>query len=189
MPRRLRNLPADSVVHVVNRGNDRRLLFERAQYYEDFLRMVSWAKARCAVRILAYCVMANHWHFVFWALGQGDVSRFLHRLTTTHAKSWRKRTGTTGCGHVYGDRFHDSKIFTERYYYNVMRYVEQNPLRANLVYASREWQWSSLAERLGEERGIIEDGPLALPKDWPSIVDAHLADDDMDEIRSSLQRH
>jgi putative transposase len=177
------------VVHCVNRGNDKRFLFQRAQDYEDFLRMVAWAKSRAAVRIIAYCVMANHWHFLFWVQCRGDVSRFLHLLTTTHAKSWRRRTNTVGCGHVYQDRFHDSKIFTERYYYNVLRYIEQNPFRAHLVRASRDWHWSSLRERLGDERGIIEDGPAPLPGDWPAIVDEHLAPDDMEEIRSALQRH
>lgn len=133
--------------------------------------------------------MSNHWHFVFWVRTKGDVSKFLHRLTTTHAVGWRRRTRTIGEGHVYQDRFHDSKIFTERYYYNVLRYVEQNPLRANLVRASREWQWSSLQERLGNERGIIEDGPADLPSEWPKIVDEHLSDDDLEEIRSSLNRY
>lgn len=189
MPRDFRKLPPGSVVHCVNRGNDRRPLFERASDYEDFLRLVSWAKSRSAVRILAYCLMSNHWHFVFWVLQQGDVSRFLHRLTTTHAVSWRKRTHTVGDGHVYKDRFHDSRIFTETYYYNVIRYVEQNPLRAHLVHASRDWRWSSLQERLGDDRGIIEDGPAPLPLEWPRIVDAHLPDEAIDEIRSSMHRY
>ena len=189
MPRDLRKLPPGTVVHCCNRGNDRRPLFERAAQYEDFLRLVSWAKAQCAVRILAYCLMSNHWHFCFWVQCQGDVSRFLHRLTTTHAVSWRRRTKTVGDGHVYKDRFHDSKVFTERYYYNLIRYIEQNPLRVNLVHASRDWKWSSLQERLGEDRGIIEDGPADLPMEWPTIVDAHLADDELQEIRSSLRRY
>lgn len=189
MPRGLRNLPPGSVAHCVNRGNDRRLLFERARDYDDFLQMVVWAKALCAVRILAYCIMANHWHFVFWAQHAGDVSWFLHRLTMTHAKSWRRRTETIGEGHVYGHRFHDSKIYTERHYYNVLRYVEQNPLRANLVQASRDWRWSSLHERLGNARGIIEDGPAPLPLEWPAIVDEHLPEADLREIRRALKRY
>jgi putative transposase len=189
MPRDLRNLQPGSVVHCVNRGNDRRPLFERACEYEDFLQLVLWAKAQCAVRILAYCLMSNHWHFVCWVLAHGDVSRFLHRLTTTHAVGWRKRTRTVGEGHVYKDRFHDSKVYTERYYYNLLRYVEQNPLRANLVRASRDWRWSSLHERLGNVRGIIEDGPAPLPMGWPEIVDDRLPDDAIREIRSSLHRY
>jgi putative transposase len=189
MPRKLRNLPAGSVVHCVNRGNDKRTLFARAPEYEDFLQLVIWAKAQCPVRILAYSIMSNHWHFVCWVQCRGDVSEFFHRLTGTHAKSWRRRTNTVGQGHVYQHRFHDSKIFSERYYYNVMRYVEQNPFRAHLVRASRDWRWSSLQERLGNGRGIIEDGPAPLPLGWPAIVDEHLSENAISEIRSALQRY
>ena len=72
---------------------------------------------------------------------------------------------------------------------NVIRYVEQNPLRAHLVHASRDWRWSSLQERLGDDRGIIEDGPAPLPLEWPRIVDAHLPDEAIDEIRNSMHRY
>lgn len=189
MPRPLRKLPPGSVVHVVNRGNDKRRLFERAAEFDDFLWLVQWAKGQCPVRIVAYCIMANHWHFVFWVEVEGDVSWFLHRLTTTHAIGWRKRTRTIGHGHVYQDRFHGSKVFTEAYYYNVLRYVEQNPLRANLVRSSRDWQWSSLAERLGNGRNILDVGPADLPLEWSRLVDEHLPTDAIDDIRKSLQRH
>lgn len=189
MPRPLRNLPPGSVVHCVNRGNDKRVLFERAREFEDFLQMVRWAKGQCPVQIVAYCIMSNHWHFVFWVECQGDVSRFLHRLTTTHAKSWRRKTGTVGCGHVYGDRFHGAKVFTERYYFNVLRYVEQNPLRANLVTSARNWPWSSLAERLGNGRGLLTASPVGMPMGWPELVEESLAEDAIQEIREALQRH
>ena len=65
MPAHSRNLPAGSVVHVVNRGNDKRCLFACTRDYEEFLQLVLWAKTKCPVRIVAYCVMSNHWHFVF----------------------------------------------------------------------------------------------------------------------------
>jgi putative transposase len=189
MPRKARKLPAGSVVHCVNRGNDKRLLFERAPEFEDFLQLVAWAKGLCPVRILAYCIMSNHWHFVFWSEFEGDVSHFLHRLTTTHAVGWRKRTHTVGFGHVYQNRFKDSRVFTERYYYNLLRYVEQNPRRAELVRRCKDWRWSSLAERNGNGRGLLVDGPAALPFEWELLIEDPLPGDDADEIRRSLRRY
>jgi len=189
MPCHSRNLPAGCIVHVVNRGNDKRLLFERAREFEEFLRLVAWAKARCPVRIVAYCIMSNHWHFVFWVEVEWDVSAFLHRLTTIHAKRWRRRTDTEGEGHVYQDRFKASSIFSERYYFNCLRYVEQNALRAGLVRSASEWPWSSLAERLGNGRGILSPDPVGLPSGWVELVDRPLPQCDADEIRNSLKRY
>jgi putative transposase len=189
MPSRSRNLPAGSVVHVVNRGNDKRLLFQYAREFEEFLRLVAWAKSFCPVRIVAYCIMSNHWHFVFWVEVEWDVSAFLHRLTTTHAKRWRRKTGTIGHGHVYQDRFKASSIFSERYYYNCLRYVEQNSLQAGLVRSAKEWRWSSLAERLGNGRGILSPDPVGLPLDWIELVDQPLEQPDVDEISRKLKRY
>lgn len=188
MPRSSRNLPVGSVVHIVNRGNDKRPLFESAAEFEDFLRLVRWAKALCPVRIVAYCVMRNHWHFVFWVDVEWDVSAFLHRVTTTHATRWRRRTGTVGHGHVYQGRFKASKIFSERYYFNCLRYVEQNPLRAGLVRTAKDWRWSSLAERLGNGRGLLDPDPVGLPMGWVELVDQPLPERDVEEIHSSLTR-
>lgn len=189
MPRKARKLPPGSVAHCVNRGNDKRLLFERAEEFEDFLQLVAWAKGKCPVRILAYCIMSNHWHFVFWSEVEGDVSLFLHRLTTTHAVSWRKRTHTVGFGHVYQNRFKHFQVFTERNYYNLLRYVEQNPRRAHLVRHCKDWRWSSLAERLGNGRGLVEEGPADLPLEWDLLVEDPLPGHEADEIRRSLKRY
>ena len=189
MPCRSRNLPVGCVVHVFNRGNDKRVLFKRAQEFEEFLRIVAWAKGSCPVRIVAYCIMSNHWHFVFWVEVEWDVSAFLHLLTTTHATRWRRRTQTIGEGHVYQGRFKSSTIFTERYYYTCLRYVEQNPIEAGLVRSARDWRWSSLGERLGNGRGILSADPIGLPLGWVELVDQPLAERDADEIRNSLERY
>ena len=103
MSRHSRNLPPGSVVHIVNRGNDKRFLFENALEFEEFLGLVTWAKAICPVRIVAYSIMSNHWHFVFWVEIEWDVSAFLHRLTTTPrdamaTEDWDDRRGTRVSG-------------------------------------------------------------------------------------------
>ena len=90
---------------------------------------------------------------------------------------------------MYGDRFKASTIFSERYYYNCLRYVEQNPLEAGLVRSARDWRWSSLAERLGNGRGILSPDPVGLPIGWVDLVDQPLPKRDADEIRNSLKRY
>ena len=189
MPRPLRFLPAGSVHHVVNRGNDKKTLFDKSRDFEEFLRLTAWAKQRAMIRILAYVLMRNHWHFVLWPAVQGQIEKFQHLLTTTHAVRRRQITCTVGQGHIYQDRYRAFGIWTERYYLNVLRYVEQNPLRAGLVQSAAEWRWSSLRERLGEHRGILDDGPVEVPAHWQTIVDECLPQTVVDEIRTSLKKY
>lgn len=189
MPRPLRFLPAGSVQHIINRGNDKRLLFETPRDYEEFLSLMAQAKRRANIRIPAYVLIGTHWHFVLWPSEDGQVERFQHHLTTTHAIRRRRITCTVGHGHIYQDRYHAFGIWTETQYLNVVRYVEANPLRACLVKSAAQWRWSSLYERLGHSRGIVDEGPVPLPADWPAIVDASMPQQAIDEIRRSLRKH
>jgi putative transposase len=189
MPRRLRLLPAGSVHHVVNRGNDKRTLFENTRDFEEFLALVAWAKRRAEIRITSYCVMRNHWHFTLWPAFDNQVQAFLHLLTTTHAVRRRRVTHTTGEGHIYQDRYHASEIWGEAHYLNVVRYIESNPLRAHLVSSATKWRWSSLYERVRHSRALLDEGPVELPANWPALVDECLPPATIDEIRSDLLKH
>jgi putative transposase len=99
MPRVLRAYADDAVLHVVNRGNDRRQLFAGTGDYAAFLGLMSWAQSRTALRLLAYVVMPNHWHLVVWPDSVSRLSRFMHDLTGAHAGILRQQSGTTGTGH------------------------------------------------------------------------------------------
>jgi putative transposase len=188
MPRPRRSTPPGSVLHVINRGNDRQRLFDSADDYEEFLKLMSWAKARSPVRILAYCVMTNHWHQVLWPESAHAVSAFLHRLCTSHSIRRRKATGTVGDGHIYQSRYHSFAVVSERQYFNVLRYVEGNALRSGLVDDARHWKWSSLAEREGRYRGLLDNGPLPLPPDWAMLVNEGLTPQTLVETRDSFKR-
>ena len=189
MPRRLRYLPAGSLHHIVNRGNDKQTIFDNTRDFEEFLLLMAWAKRRATIRILAYCLMRNHWHFVLWPAEDGQVERFQHLLTTTHAVRRRRLTGTVGHGHIYQHRYHAAAIWSERHYLNVVRYVEANPLRANLVSSAAKWRWSSMFERLDHPRNILDDGPMPLPDNWLDIVDESQPADTVEEIRKSLCKY
>ncbi len=183
MPRPLRFLPAGSVHHVINRGNDKQTLIENTRDVEVFLALIAWAKRRATIRITSYSVMRNHWHFVLWPEVEGQIQAFLHLLTTTHAIRRRRLTCTVGHGHIYQDRYHAGAIWSERYYLNAVRYVEANALRAKLVTAAEKWRWSSLYERLRHNRGILDDGPMPLPADWLAIVNTAQPPVVFEEIR------
>lgn len=171
MPRRLRVIPGGSVVHVVNRGNERRRLFDRREDYLDFLEILDRSLDRKAMRLLAYGLMPNHWHLLLWPEDAEDTSRFLHQVTTTHASRYRYVSGTGGAGHMYQGRFRSTLVFGPLQYLRTVRYVEANPLRAHLVDRAEAWPWTSLTERLGPSERIVA-GPVPLPASsvWAQFV-------------------
>lgn len=179
MPRRPRVIPSGSVVHVVNRGNERRRLFDRREDYLDFLEVLDRSLRRKPMRLLAYGLMPNHWHLLLWPEKVMDTSRFLHQVTTTHASRFRYVSGTGGAGHLYQGRFRSTLVSGPLQYLRTVRYVEANPLRAHLVDRAEAWPWTSLAERLGQLQRIVA-GPVPLPSssDWAQFVNEAVLDDD-----------
>ena len=100
MPRSRRNSPPNCVQHLINRGNDRQCLYDSPEEFEEFLDLMRWAKGQCPIRIIAYVLMANHWHFVVWPEEKDSVSKFAHRLCTIHSIRRRRVTNTIGEGHI-----------------------------------------------------------------------------------------
>ncbi len=86
MGRPLRPTSADVVYQVLNRANVRRTLFEDDGDYAAFERVLAQACERVSMRLLAYCVMLNHWHLVVWPRRDGELSRFMNWLTLTHTQ-------------------------------------------------------------------------------------------------------
>jgi putative transposase len=189
MPRSRRTDRENIVLHVVNRGNDRRRLFADDRDYEAFMGLAAWAQAKASIPILAYVVMPNHWHFVVWPTSPATVSQFMRSLTGSHAALLRTETRTSGAGHVYQGRYHAFVVESSVRYYRTLRYVEANPVRAGLVVRAEHWKWSSLCERLGQPR-LISDGPLPLPplEEWLGFVGAPLTPDQTTAIKPRRPR-
>jgi putative transposase len=162
MPRVPRTAFDRSIVHVVNRGNDRRRLFAFRGDYDVFLGILASAQRRESLRLLGYVVMPNHWHLVVWPECVSQLSRFMQRVTSAHAAIVRTHSHSTGQGHVYQGRYHATGVSSDAQLLRTLRYVEANPVRAGLVGRAEFWRWSSLDERLGMARLIVEP-PVPLP--------------------------
>ena len=173
MPRKPRVVEGNQVYHVYNRRTDGQLLFPSSRAYDDFLHLMQVGSERYNARICAYCAMDTHWHQAIWARDREaatDITKYLRWLSSTHAIRFRIWTGTRGLGHVYQDRYKSVLVTSEAHYFTLIRYIEQNPLVRQLVGRAEHWPWSSLAERLMARRGILSEGPFALPSDWIDIV-------------------
>jgi putative transposase len=193
MPRRARFAPGGLVYHVLNRANCRDILFESAVCYQDFLGLVAECAETDQMRVLAYCAMPNHWHMLLWPREDGDLFRFIHRLSIRHAKRRHMRNGTGGRGHVYQARYKSFVVKSDEHLLVVLRYIEQNPVRAHLVECPGDWRWSSAAQRLQPGRDCsasspvrVEPSPVPLPDSWAVQSETEPVEGDLARIRASL---
>lgn len=187
MPRRRRTTPGGFVYHVMNRAAGRLILFESPLDYSAFERLLSLAQRRMSMRIIAYCLMYNHWHFLLWPEDDQALTTFMHWLTTTHARRWVLAHNATGRGAVYQGRFKAIPVQTGNHLLTVWRYIERNPLRANLVTRAEAWPWSSLSEsRLARGGPILAQSPFELPADWLERVNRPQTQLELTSIRSAI---
>lgn len=91
--------------HVSNRGNARMNLFDDRGDFDAFKKVLAEAVARADTRLLAYCLLPNHWHLMVWPPKKGELSRFVGWLTLTHMQRWHAHRHSVGYGHVYQGRF------------------------------------------------------------------------------------
>jgi putative transposase len=156
------------VFHVLNRAVGRRMLFAKDGDFLAFERVMEETLRTRRMRLCAYCLMPNHWHLVVWPEQDGDLPAFMQQMTNTHVKRWKEHRHEIGYGHLYQGRYKCFPVETEDYFYQVVRYVERNALRANLVERAEAWRWSSLrrAEREDPAFPILSAWPLPRPADW-----------------------
>ena len=185
MGRPLRPTSADVVYHVLNRANARRTLFDDDGDYAAFERVLAQACERVSMRLLAYCVMPNHWHLVVWPRHDGDLSRFMNWLTLTHTQRWHQHRHTVGDGHVYQGRFKSFPVETSEYLVTVCRYVERNPVRAGLVERAEQWRWSS-ARTCGAVP--LQEWPMERPTEWLPWVNEGETHEQLCAVRRSVTK-
>src|SRR3990172_7915988 len=141
MPRTARASVGGMCYHAINRGNGRAELFHKEDDYAAFVRLVEEACERLPMRVLAYCLMPNHFHLALWPHGDGDLGRWMQWLLTAHVRRYHRHYGSSGP--VWQGRFKAFPIQQDEHLLTVLRYIEANPLRARLVKRAEDWRWSS----------------------------------------------
>ena len=187
MPRPPRAAEGGLIYHILNRANARMTIFDDDGDYQAFLRILEEAVARTSMRVLAYCVMPNHFHLVVWPVGDGDLSRFMQWLTLTHTQRWHAQRRSAGSGHLYQGRFKSFPVQDDGHFVTVCRYVERNALRAGLVTRAEAWPWGSLATpRTGPK---LARWPVNRPRGWVERVNKPLTAVEEEALRRSIQRN
>ena len=179
------------VYHVLNRANARMTIFAADADYEAFEQFSAEAAWLTETRLLAYCVMPNHWHLLVWPRTDGELSRFVGWLTLTHTQRWHAHRHSAGSGHVYQGRFKSFPVQEDEHFSTVARYVERNAARAHLVRRAEQWRWGSLARWLNgssSERQLLAEQAAAAQGELGGPRQCAAGATELVSIRRSVQR-
>ena len=177
------------IYHVLNRANARMTIFEKDGDYEAFERVLEEAVDRTRTRLLAYCVMPNHWHLVVWPREDGELSRFVGWLTLTHTQRWHAHRHTRGSGHVYQGRFKSFPVQGDEHFLTACRYVERNALRANLVGGRKTGAGAACTAGCRRPAALMAVGLAAgAARRWVELVNEVLTEAELAALRHSVRR-
>jgi len=134
--------------HVTQRGSNRQRVFSSAGDRRTYLGLVRESLADAGVRVLAYCLMTNHVHWVVVPERDDSLATLFRRVHGRYAQAWNARWQRSG--HLWQNRFFSCPL-AEDHLWTALRYVEQNPVRALLAAAPEEYPWSSARAHLTGE--------------------------------------
>jgi len=153
MPRLPRlNLPGVAQ-HVVQRGNNRQVTFFGDEDYAVYLDKLKEYGKKYQVAIHAYVLMTNHVHLLITPSTNDGVSKLMQSLGRYYVRYVNQTYNRTGT--LWEGRFKSTLVDSEHYFLLVSRYIELNPVAADMVNHPAEYPWSSY-------HGNAEDKKIAL---------------------------
>jgi len=179
------------IYHVWNRANGNLQIFDDEADYAAFEKVLAQAVERTGIRLLAWCLMPNHWHLVLWPRKERDLSEFMRWLSLTHTQRWHSRRRDAGSGHLYQGRFKSFPVQEDGHFPAIVRHIERNPLRAKLVKRAEKWRWSSLwawEHGPADDRPPVSPWPVRRPASWIDSVNSRPAPEEADAVAISIKR-
>jgi len=196
MPRHGRFVVVGHPQHIISRGNNRQAIFCCNKDYSFYLEKLKAGCEKYGAELHSYVLMTNHVHLMMTPLNEDSISKLMQmqgRYYVQYFNYTYKRTGT-----LFEGRYKATLIDTERYLLACMRYIELNPVRANMVKGPSDYPWSSYHFNAAGDRNDLltphsEYLSLGLTKEerlsaYRDLFRVHLCEREVAEIRESTNK-
>lgn len=170
MPRIARLVVPGYPHHITQRGNRRQPTFFSRRDYQTYIDLLAEGLVDSGVDVWTYCLMPNHVHLI---LVPGAPDGLAKLLRDTHARYARRINQVHDWrGHLWQERFH-SFVMDERHLLAAARYIELNPVRAQLCRRPEAWPWSSARAHLNDrpDKLLCDQTLRSLVRDWRQYLD------------------
>lgn len=143
MPRSARKKSTTGIYHVMLRGINQQQIFEDSEDYEKFLQILKDCKAISGFKLYAYCLMGNHVHLLIHEVSE-PIEQIMKRVATRFVYWYNIKYQRVG--HLFQDRFKSEPVEDDSYFLTVIRYIHQNPIKAEIRKQITAYEYSSYAE-------------------------------------------
>jgi len=126
--------------HIINRGVARGNIFLRDDDFKEFLEIVKVAKERYDFVLHSFCLMNNHYHLLIETKSE-NLSLIARQINSKYAQYFNKEYKRVGP--LWQGRFKNSFVYDDSYLLILCKYIEQNPIKANMTKVVGDYKWSS----------------------------------------------
>jgi putative transposase len=177
MPSRQTILATDETYHIFNRSLRQTPLFTNRREFNIFLMAARYYLQvdppvkfsyyrqqpnryelnfdKTLVKVIAYCLMPDHYHFILTQLEEDGIKTFIHRLANSYSHYFNIKHDQRGP--VFESRFKAIRVKTQDQLIHLSRYLHLNPVTSYLVEDPEDYDYSSYKFYLGKERSDFLD--------------------------------
>ena len=127
--------------HVMVQGINKEHIFEKDECKKTYIKLLKKYSYECDTLLVAYCIMGNHAHLLLKIKNILDLSKCMKKINTTFAIYYNELFNRVGF--VFRDRFKSEAIYDKYYLHNCIKYIHNNPIKANILKDVGKYEYSS----------------------------------------------
>jgi len=195
MARQARIKSNSGIYHVMIRGINKEKIFINELYKIKLLDIIREIKEEIDFSIIAYCIMDNHLHLLIKD-NDDSLAIIMKKLNVKYAMFYNRLLNRYG--YVFQNRFRSEAVENDRYLLGALRYIHNNPVKANITKNLLEYEWSSINDYINDDTQILCDKYLNIILNYfkdknefiefHNLYDKNLYIDTIEEEHENIQK-
>lgn len=159
MPRISRETFESGFFHIMVQGINKEYIFKEKENKEKYLYLMKKYYSKYKIKIISYCIMNNHTHFIIYTNDVTQISAYMHKINSIYAMDYNKSLQRVG--YVFRDRYKSQYIYDKEYLHKCIKYIHMNPVKAKMVDSENKYKYSSYND-FKYKQNFIDDEVIKL---------------------------
>ncbi len=180
MPRKNR-IEKIGFYHIINRGVARNSIYHDDEDFTKFLDIVQEASDEYGFEIFSFCLMPNHYHLLLKTTDL-NLSILMQKINSRYSVYYNNKYKRVGP--LWQGRFKSWYVYDELYLKSLVKYIEYNPIKANITKKIGEYRWAMSSSNVVPQGHFLTGQCLMLNFELIDVVDfsANITDSELQEI-------